>query len=262
MKNLGIKLQKNSFKLFIFLILGILINVIFAELDSFSFFTKETSTQVQVKAANTQDILEKFEIKTDNSEDCNAQSIIIRRTSNLTFSPTIYFSVEGELSDYILHINPVKLEEYKDYEIKIRVNVDEKQVKGNKNDILKGKITVNYLNEFISEARDIKITKGYIVKNGLGLSKSDSTEVISTPDQNLSSIPDKNVNVELKNSQNKGISEAKINEMSEKNLNVENINKIETQNQVDEKGIKKDEIIKIDTTVDEAPKSGVLDLKQ
>lgn len=163
LRSLGIKLKKFSFKPAVLLILGILTNITFSETDAFSFFTNETSKQVQVRAASTQDMLEKFEIKTDN--DCNAQSIIIRKIKNLEFSPTIYFSLEGEPSDYILHINPIKLEECKDYEIEIKVNGDKDQVKGNRGDILKGKISAKYLNEFISESRDIQMTKDYILSS-------------------------------------------------------------------------------------------------
>lgn len=229
------KLQKISFKVATILIVGILLNIVFVETDAFSFFMHEASTQIQVRAASTQSFLERFEVITDGSEDCNAQSIIIRRASNLEFNPIIYFSVEGELANYILHINPVKLEDYKDYEVKINTIINEEQLRVNESDILRGKITIKYLNEFINEMRDIQMTKKYVVGN-TSVDVQNGIRVISALNQSVSSISDRE-----ESSQNNGGEAQKV-VMPEENLKVENNAVAEPLSQESEINLEKDDI--------------------
>lgn len=132
-------------------------------IDTHSWFTSKAMQEVKVTAATTSDILEHFAIEKDSKG--NAIAIEIRKKENLDHSPILYFSVEGEAEDYVLHINPVKLEQQNTYIIPIEPNINPVQWvdltspwKGEKT----GTIKIKYLNEYINEEMSISFTHAYL----------------------------------------------------------------------------------------------------
>lgn len=132
-------------------------------IDTHSWFTSKAMQEVKVTAATTSDIIEYFNIKEDSKG--NAIAIEISKKENLDHSPILYFSVEGDALDYVLHINPVKLEQQGIYEIPIEPNINPVQWvdltspwKGEKT----GTIKIKYLNEFIDIEMPISFTHAYL----------------------------------------------------------------------------------------------------
>ncbi|KPU27472.1 hypothetical protein TR13x_05225 [Caloranaerobacter sp. TR13] len=153
-----------------FLTGGTLISmVLLINMDTYSWFTSKMTYNLSVTAATTEDILEKIEIKTVNPKE-----IVLKKNNSINIEPVIYFSVEGEASDYILHINPIKLKNHKKYTVPINVAVNLKQIiellnkdNENNNKRVQGTIRIKYLNEFIDEKIDIEFTTKYLFKKFL-----------------------------------------------------------------------------------------------
>lgn len=162
MENLG----RFILKLISIFVAGIMISMIMlTNVDTYSWFTSSFNTEMTVSAASTEDILEEYEIVTDN--DGNAIAIILKKAQSCTQDPIIYFSVTGEASKYTLHINPIKLDTYEECEIPIRISLhygEEKNIKDRRKDNIPivGNIKVKYLNEFVNEGLDFSFTPIYI----------------------------------------------------------------------------------------------------
>ncbi|WP_427337766.1 hypothetical protein [Caloranaerobacter sp. DY30410] len=164
------KVSKTILKVIGFITTGILISMILSiNMDTYSWFTSKTAYDMNVTAATTDDILEEIEIEKINPEE------IILKKNLIDIEPVIYFSVEGEISEYILHINPIRLKTHERYIIPINVTVNLQQIMDllmkNKKRIY-GTIKIKYLNEYIDEERNIEFTREYLLTkllNRLGI---------------------------------------------------------------------------------------------
>ncbi|WP_069650496.1 hypothetical protein [Caloranaerobacter ferrireducens] len=160
------KIKRIILKVMGFVTGGTLISMILLiNMDTYSWFTSKTTYDLSVTAATTEDILEKIEIETINPKE-----IILKKNNSINIEPVIYFSVEGEASDYILHINPIKLKTHKEYTVPINVVVNLKQIVEllNKNKKrVQGTIRIKYLNEFIDEEINIEFARRYLLKKFL-----------------------------------------------------------------------------------------------
>lgn len=181
-KNEKQKIKRIILKVMGFVTGGTFISMILLiNMDTYSWFTSKMTYDLSVTAATTEDILEKIEIVTINPKE-----IILKKNNSINIEPVIYFSVEGEVSDYILHINPIKLKTNKEYTVPINVVVNLKQIIEllNKNKKrVQGTIRIKYLNEFIDEEINIEFTRKYLFKKfleGLGircLNEEDESEI-------------------------------------------------------------------------------------
>ncbi|KGG79947.1 hypothetical protein Y919_09050 [Caloranaerobacter azorensis H53214] len=164
------KVSRTILKVIGFITTGILISMILSiNMDTYSWFTSKTAYDMSVTAATTDDILEEIEIDKVNPEE------ILLKKNLIDIEPVIYFSVDGEISDYILHINPIRLKTYERYIIPINVTVNLQQIMDllmkNKKRIY-GTIKIKYLNEYIDEERNIEFTSEYLLTkllNRLGI---------------------------------------------------------------------------------------------
>ncbi|EOD01698.1 coiled-coil domain-containing protein [Caldisalinibacter kiritimatiensis] len=140
---------------------GVIVSVVLLNnMDSYSWFSDRVTKEFKVTAATTEDIIDKIQINSKNPD-----KIILKKNDNLTTYPIIYFQLEGDVKDYILHINPVKLEE-NEYTAPIDVDVNLYQfikLALSKKNSIKGKIKFKYLNEFIDEEREIEFSKAYLM---------------------------------------------------------------------------------------------------
>ena len=207
------KILKKSFS---FLIAGAIVTgVTLIMPNSYSIFTKKYETLGNVSAISKNELIEDFKVVNDG-----IPTIKIKKTKDLGYDPIVYFSVEGEAASYILHIQPVKLvDDSQYYNVPINVNVNLYQVidllKNYKQDCVPGKIRLKYLNEFIDEEAELKLSKSYLISKYLeeaGLLNSSSIN-LDNPDiiikniliQSASQVPWEQVNTENDKNINKGI---------------------------------------------------------
>lgn len=146
------------------LVAGIMVSVIMlGNLDTYSWFISSSEGSVSVAAAVTEDIIDTFELITDG-KDKNTIAIRIRKSEERTDNPLVYFEIEGEAVNYILHLNPLRLEERGLYVIPIETDVNLNQFANllyrSKN--IEGTLRVKYLNEFIDESYELSFSPKYL----------------------------------------------------------------------------------------------------
>ena len=83
----------------------------------------------------------------------------------MDYAPVIFFSVEGEIKDYILHMDPIRLKGEKSFEIVPNVNLPQaiSLILSGKNNI-EGQVRIKHLNEFIDEPIKVSISKKYLLE--------------------------------------------------------------------------------------------------
>lgn len=115
------------------IVAGILTSIAFlANIGTYSWFAGTARNSVNVSAAETEDIIECIEViykdmDPDTGEEYNPIAIKLKKSQSFSPDPLIFFSVEGEAAEYILHINPVRLYSNAYYIIPIEtdINVDQ-----------------------------------------------------------------------------------------------------------------------------------------
>lgn len=162
-------MKKNNIlaKSLAFLLVGVIIALIFTLApDSYSSFRNLfKSPEGNVKAASTEDILEVFEIDYDGKQPI----IRLKKAEGLDYSPIIFFSVSGDIEEYILHIEPIQLVGDVVYEIPIVPNVNLPQsvslsLPWNITKDTSGQIRVKHLNAFLEEELEFKMANSYLYK--------------------------------------------------------------------------------------------------
>ncbi len=129
--------------------------------STFSWFNARADSGLSVRADTTEDIISNFEVDRRNPEN-----IVVQRADGLDYDPVVYFSVTGDAADYILHINPCKLEDNNRHSIKIRTDVNLAQLTDlllHGPQVIKGTITLKHMNEYIIESREIEFTRDYLM---------------------------------------------------------------------------------------------------
>jgi len=154
-----------------FLVAGVMTSMVFLgtlTLDTKSWFTSQMTVNMEVSAATTEDILKKINLDGTVLEDgsiLNPAEIELKKADDIKYDPTIYFEVEGNVAEYILQINSVKLEGNGVHSRSIDVNVN--SVQNNElsnNETVTGKIRIKYLNGFIDEEFKVTFTGEYLKK--------------------------------------------------------------------------------------------------
>ena len=137
--------------------IGLLVNI-----NTSAWFSSSAAANAQLGTATTDTIIEKLEI-----DEVDPKSIKIKKAKEFTSNPIIYFSVNGEAANYVLHINPIILDSHEEQEILIEPNLNLiqylKLLFSFPDRVVEGKIRIKYLNEFIDEERQFKFTRGYLL---------------------------------------------------------------------------------------------------
>ncbi|MTI48868.1 MAG: hypothetical protein FH761_13570 [Firmicutes bacterium] len=187
MKKNGNYFKRLATKTVAVLIGGALVGfILMSDIGTYSWFIGESDKEISALAASTDDIIENLEvIENSNGE----KAIRFEKSQDFTSDPIMYFSVHGEASEYILHINPVKLDRFGEYTISLEPNINFIQFAKllvRKDNLVRGKIRVKYLNEFIDEEQDIELSKEYLIsrywenikrEDGKFIKNEDSDEV-------------------------------------------------------------------------------------
>ncbi len=146
-----------------FLLVGIMIALIFTAIPStYSWFNKKYNTSVQgAQAISTKDILEEAQINYKG----DVPSLKLKKSEKVDYSPIIFFDVEGDIKNYVIHMDSVKLTDEQDVPITTNVNLSQaislilspaKEISGT--------IRVKHLNGFIDEPIRIKLSKWYLLE--------------------------------------------------------------------------------------------------
>ncbi|WP_099361294.1 hypothetical protein [Fredinandcohnia onubensis] len=105
-----------------FLSAGLLISAILqANTPTFSYFTTQYQDVINVSTASAEDLIKHVEVikKKDGS-----LVVEVVRDSDYGYRPDVGFSIEGDLAEYILHVNPIKAEINGTYSIPLEANVN------------------------------------------------------------------------------------------------------------------------------------------
>ena len=132
--------------------------LIFTGSGTYSYFSDRTDRDVYVKAASTGDIIQEIHV-----EEVNPLYICLTKSDKLEMNPIIYFSIEGEAAEYLLHINSVVLDaSEKRIPIDTNINLVQYMKLIFRTSPIEGKIKIKYLNEYIDETKEIKLTSRYL----------------------------------------------------------------------------------------------------
>lgn len=152
-------------------------------IDTYSWFNNEVRQKINISVATTEDIIKNIEIlKQFNS----STAITFKKAEGLKNNPVIYFEIQGDAAEYLLHINPVKLNKDGQYKVYLEPNINIRQwwelfCKSNP---IKGKLKVKYLNEYIDEEYDIELSKSYLRKRFWEEITRKAVEFTTIDDQN------------------------------------------------------------------------------
>lgn len=145
-----------------FVVAGMIVSMTFSyDAGTYSIFSSSTGSELRVKAAETKDIIKSF--TTNHAE--NPTKLQISRVEDIPYDPVIYFDIEGEAANYILHVNSIKLKKNGVYEIPIEPDVNYNQYFSLYNkpyEKVEGTVRIKFLNEFINEEVKITFDKCYL----------------------------------------------------------------------------------------------------
>lgn len=170
--------NRRLFKVLGFLLGGIIIALVFVTpLETYSWFIKDHKGPTgNVEAARTKDFIENMEIEYNGGQ----AFIKLEKGKTVDYSPIIFFVIEGDIKDYILHINSAKLED--ELKIPIIPNVNLPQAVSlilSPNREVKGKIKIRHLNDFIDESLEVSISKKYLLERYFCNRGSRRSEIVS-----------------------------------------------------------------------------------
>lgn len=147
-----------------FLLVGIMIAMVFSLIpDTYSLFNKEfNGSNGKVVAATTKDIIADIDIYYEGDKPI----LMLKKATDYEFSPLVFFSVEGEIEEYILHMDPIRLEGEANISIIPNVNLSQaiSLILSEESQIV-GEVRVKYLNEFIDESISITLSRRYLLES-------------------------------------------------------------------------------------------------
>ncbi|KPU45148.1 hypothetical protein OXPF_12750 [Oxobacter pfennigii] len=147
MKDVNNKSMLTIIRINIILAAGVLISLaFFSGQNVYSWFSSAASANMDVQVGTADSI-----IAVINMETINPDKIRLAKSAEITDSPLIFFSVEGEAAQYVSPLNPVRIADSIEVPIKVRVTLRQYlELLQNEEDFT-GEIKVKYLNEFIDE---------------------------------------------------------------------------------------------------------------
>lgn len=154
------------------LVAGLMISAVFlANAGSLSWFVSSAAGTAHLSAAETEDIIESIEIiyedvDTETGEEYNPVAVKLRKAQSFEPAPLIFFSIEGKAAEYVLHINPVRLDSNAYYIVPVEtdINVYEYGLLDNEEEPIRGVIWIKYMNEYIDEPKEIAFTRDFLSK--------------------------------------------------------------------------------------------------
>lgn len=163
-------------KLVIFVVILLTVILFLTNNNSYSVYSVSTGKDFQINSASGKDLIEYIYINSENPD-----KMIIKKSKNAKYDPIIYFSIDGDAANYILHINPAKLNSFDKYSIPIKMTITQKQAEEyfESNNAIKGTITVKYLNEYINEKIEINYSKEYILNLFTNIENNENNENLS-----------------------------------------------------------------------------------
>jgi len=146
-----------------FLLAGLMVAIAFTIIPgTYSWYVKGyNGPSTNVAAATTDYFIEDMKVLYDNG----MPYIYLKKAKGLDYSPVIFFALDGELEDYALHIDSVKLVD--DVEIPIIPNINLSQAISLitwPHKEVTGTLRIKHLNEFIDESLPISIPKEYLIE--------------------------------------------------------------------------------------------------
>lgn len=128
---------------------------------TYSYYKKEyNGPTTMVQAAGQGDFIGGMEIVYVG----DAPYLKLTQADNMDYAPVIFFSIEGPLKEYILHIDPVSLKGEMMIPIVPNVNLAQAISLIFDSKWIEGRIKIKHLNEFINKPLDFKISKKYLLE--------------------------------------------------------------------------------------------------
>lgn len=127
--------------------------------NTYAWYCLNFDKDIAVSSASEQDIIKDIIIN-----EVNPEYIEINKAEYLDQNPVIYFGIEGEIKNYITHINPVKLEtEETMVPINFCFGPDQiiNLVEGNI--VFTGTIKIKYLNEYVDISKNVCFTSDFLI---------------------------------------------------------------------------------------------------
>ncbi|RTR35158.1 hypothetical protein EKG37_04545 [Robertmurraya yapensis] len=114
------KFVKTSFKSIVFLVIVLLL-LMTANQDSYALFFTKYQEQLGASSASAENLIKYVQII---EQEDKSLVIEIMRDSEYGYRPDVGFAIEGDISEYILHINPVKVDKNGIYHVPIVPNIN------------------------------------------------------------------------------------------------------------------------------------------
>ncbi|TKC19815.1 hypothetical protein [Robertmurraya kyonggiensis] len=111
---------KTGFKSIVFLVIVLLL-LMTANQDSYALFFTKYQEQLGVSSASAENLIKYVQII---EQEDKSLVIEIMRDSEYGYRPDVGFAIEGDISEYVLHINPVKVDQNGIYQIPIVPNIN------------------------------------------------------------------------------------------------------------------------------------------
>lgn len=154
-----------------FLLAGALVSTgTLACLDTYAWFRSRTAGELMVSAAGEEDIIKEVRVNYNNEAGkTDPVSFTITRADGLVIDPLrLHFSIEGDIAEYLLHLNPVELFALaggKTVELKPKLDLEEllRLLLNGTPERLTGIIRIKYMNEFINKGIEITFTRDYLL---------------------------------------------------------------------------------------------------
>jgi len=142
---------------------GVMVSIgMVANMDTYSWFSSSMMANAIVSAATTQDIIEEIQITSQNPEELK-----LSKKAGLDYDPVVFFELDGEIAQYILHMNPVCLNTDEVISIPFRFSINPDKLVllflRSTDNTIKGTIRIKHLNEYIDEEIDIEFTSDFLI---------------------------------------------------------------------------------------------------
>lgn len=139
--------------------------------NTYAFFFKNFQQYLGITSASAENLIKYVEIK---EQEDKSLVIEIIRDSNYGYRPDVGFEIEGDIEEYIVHINPVKIDRNGIYEIPIDFNINTHQFLEllwmktieNKENVI-GSITVKNFDGKTIDSKKIEININYLLSESI-----------------------------------------------------------------------------------------------
>lgn len=147
-------------KILVLVLTGVFIAMIFPIFETYSLFQISKDGYGKVIAATQEDIISNMEIYYRH----NTPILYLEKGENVDYSPIVFFAIEGDAKDYVIHMDSIKVDGAVEMEIVPNINLPQAlSLITNPKEKIEGRIRVKHLNEFIDETLEFTFTKRYLL---------------------------------------------------------------------------------------------------